>query len=179
MGIKIKHFLKIFLIIGIGFVIISTLENLIFRDIAFTYTSVLFKGLFLGLFMGLFITLYHFHALKHLGITNITEEDLKPNQYRFIPSNISITEIVERLKAHGKDFIFLNNHENVIHLKKKISLKSWGDNITIRSTTKDSIRGYEISSKPKLFQYLDSGSGVSNILTLQKLITDASKTEIS
>lgn len=179
MSIKLKYFLKLFLISGLGFSIISTLGDAFFRDELFSFSSFIFKGLFFGLFMALFFTSYHFYELKHLGISNITDEDLKPKQSRFVPSELSIDNIKENIKSLAPEFNLIQSNEQSILLKRNISLKSWGENIIIESSSQGNDQGYMISSKPIYFQLVDSGSGLANVLKIQKIISINSKASLS
>lgn len=175
MSLKLTYFLKLFIASGLSFAILGSVMEFMFTDVLFSLPKALFKGLFFGLFMALFLTPYHFYELKHLGITNVTQADLKPKQVRYIPSSLSFTAVIDLIKSHAFNFTFLRNDDNTIYLKKKLSSKSWGEDITIQISD----QGYVVTSKPKFFQWADMGSGIANVIALQKIITDASPTKSS
>ena len=167
-----KHFIKIFLQTGITFGIIMTLFDF-YNGREIKIWKVLFNVLFFGFWMASFFTYFTKRTHKKKGITKLTNEILSVNQLTEIISDLSIKELIEKLK---NDTIFkamnMKEIDNGIIIKSGISLKSWGEKIQITETKNDKEkRTLIISSKPKLKTTLvDFGQNKENIDRVVKLI---------
>jgi hypothetical protein len=120
--------------------------------------------------MGVFVVSYHFWELHQLGITAITKEHLKPFQTNFCTTDITITEVFIMLNIRFPELKLIQSTPHSLVYKKGISLKSWGEKVSVILTNKNGENGYEISSKPTLLQLADHGSGLSNVLRINQLI---------
>ncbi len=156
--------------LGLGHTVMTGFSAFIFNDSSFSIQAFIFKSMFFCLTMGLFITNYHFWALHQLGIQVVTKTHLKPFQTYFCTSNLAISEVISKLNMLFPELKLIKSTPQSVAYHKGISLKSWGEKVSIIFTNNNGKNGYIITSKPTLFQLSDNGSGLSNVLIINQLI---------
>jgi len=144
-----------------------------FRDEEFNLFKVLFNFLFFGLFMALNFTYLHKRGLRKRGISEITDDNLNVNQLSEIISDLSINDLIDKLK-NDNNFKRMNikKADNGIIIDSGIKLTSWGEKIQITECKNENEkRILKISSKPKLKTTLvDYGQNKENIDRITELI---------
>jgi len=144
-----------------------------FRDEEFNLFKVLFNFLFFGLFMALIFTYLHKRGLRKRGISEITDDNLNVNQLSEIISDLSINDLIDKLK-NDNNFKRMNikKADNGIIIDSGIKLTSWGEKIQITECKNENEkRILKISSKPKLKTTLvDYGQNKENIDRITELI---------
>ncbi len=165
-------FLKTFLLLGLGFTVVMGLIDLIFDGSISLWESV-YRLVFFGTIMTLALGLSHIYALKRLGVTSFTAENLAVKQTRVVLSTLGLQDILSRLKTNP-DFNKMEVIEegNRLLLSSKISWMGWGEKISIQPLqVLGSGTEYEITSQPKLGTTLvDSGKNMQNVMEVEKLM---------
>jgi hypothetical protein len=123
--------------------------------------------------MALFLTYLHKRELRKRGILEFTDENLNVNQQTEIISDLSINDLIDKLK-NDSNFKKMNveKTDNGFILKSGIKLTSWGEKIEItESKNENDKRILIISSKPRLITtVVDYGQNKENIDKINKLI---------
>ncbi len=166
-----KLYLKTFLVMGILFALSTTIND-VTTGHPFNFQKFLFLGILFGGFMSLILVTMHKNGLKAIGITEPTEEELKPNQQAEFISKMSKSDFIKRLsqdKVYSK--MKLSEKDAVINLKSGYTWKSFGESITVKISdlTTDTFK-YQVQSKPKLpTTLIDYGKNLENILRIKEL----------
>lgn len=160
-----KYALKLFIIMTIGMFLISVFDDYLFED-EIKISGILFKSLFFGLFMSITITLAQVYGVKAMGLTEITDDNLKAYSERAIESSLLPQQIIHKLQA-SKDFKIISstNDKNSIELKSGLSFESWGEKIEIETIkNENNVFTYLIKSKPIIeYTLADYGKNKENV----------------
>ena len=171
-----KLYLKTFLVMGNLFALSTTITD-VSTGHPFSIQKFLFLGLIFGGSMSLILVTIHKNSLKAIGITEPTEEELKPTQQAEFISETSKSDFIKRLsqdKIYSK--MKLSKKDAVINLKSGYTWKSFGEAITIRinESATDTFK-YQVESKPKLpMTLIDYGKNLENILRIKELANTTS-----
>jgi hypothetical protein len=124
-----------------------------------------------GLLMSVFFSVMQKRRLKKAGYPKLTDNLLKVKQAKSIETNFTQKEVIDILKDSNKfKKSKIKNLTNSIIIKKKISLFSWGEIITISfdETGNNKIR---IESKPSIpTTLIDYGVNIDNVDKVIKII---------
>ena len=158
---------------GIPFALLMTLMD-VFLGEEFSVFKFIFHTVFFGGTMAMFAMYMQKGRLKKMGVTDFTTENLAVNQSRVIQSNISIKELIDRLKSDeffGK--MKLKENRNVIQLRSKASWRSWGEKIRIIIISEESgLIKYDVFSEPVIgITLVDYGKNLENVERLERLMT--------
>jgi len=164
--------LKTFLLTGFGFALFMGLIDLIFDGSAdpgkFLYRLIAFGGLMSILFVAM-----QFYGVKLLGLKSFTTENLGVKQKRIVLSNLSMQDILRKIKTDpGLKKMKATEEVNSILLSSNISWMSWGEKISIQPLHSSGTKTeYEIISRPKLSTtIMDGGKNLENVMRVEKLI---------
>jgi hypothetical protein len=164
--------LKMFLFMGLGFALFTGLIDLIF-DGRVDLGESIYRLFFFGTIMTIVMGLSHIYALKRLGITTFTTENLAVKQRRIVRSNLNIQDILSMLKANP-DLKKMKATEdgNRITLDSTMTWMGWGEKITIQPLQASGTETeYEITSRPKLATTIvDSGKNMQNVIWVEKMM---------
>ena len=141
-----KYALRLFLIMTISMFILNTILAYLWDDeikiIPFVIKSILF-----GVFMSIITTKMHEHGLHKAGISEFTDENLKPYAEHEIKTSITPEDIVGKLKTNAK-YNDIRTKGNNIYCKSPMSMYSFGEKIEINTIKEDDqIYTYHIRSK--------------------------------
>ncbi len=169
-----KLYLKVFLITGFNFGLLTVIMDLILGN-KLSIWGFLSAALFFGVFMSLILVSISISRLKKMGLKDFSDEDLAMKQKREIVSALNIPEIVERLKKDEKTGkMKLQMLENGIQLSSGVSWESWGEIINIiQIPIEENKYKYQIISKPKLSTtIIDYGKDFENVNRIKKILED-------
>ena len=165
-----RIYLKLFLIYGLTFGLLMTLWDYLDEG-----EIDIIKLLFMTVFFGGFMSWTTIKSLKKTkikanGKNELTEEDFKATQVKYIPKIITLDSAFERLKKYDiENSWHLKINNSRIEGKTKISWISWGEKILI-SFLNDKI---EIMSKPRLkTQMIDTGKNRQNIELISHILNE-------
>ena len=164
--------LKTFLILGLGFASFMGLIDLIF-DGSTDPGKFLFRLIAFGGPMSILYVVSQFYGIKRLGQNSFTKETLGVRQKRTVLSNLTIQDILTRIKtAPGLKEMAIREENNRILLSSPISWMSWGEKITIQPLhSTGTSTEYEIISRPKISTtIMDGGKNLENVLLVEKLL---------
>ncbi len=141
-----KYALRLFLIMTISMFILNTTLAYLWDDeikiIPFVVKSVLF-----GITMSFIITKMHEHGLREAGISEVTDENLKPYAEHEIKTSITPEDIVGKLKTNA-EYNDIRTTGTNIYCKSPMSMYSFGEKIEINTIKENNqIYTYHIISK--------------------------------
>lgn len=167
-----KLYLKIFLTTGIPYGFMMLGSDLISGK-GFNLWRFLFLTFFFGISMSLILVFFHKKKLKEIGVKEYTNNDIRIFQIKSIKSEINKKELICNLKNSPLlKKMKIEDTENEIVLKTRMSFKSWGEiiKITLKSSN-DSFFEYEVSSRPKLkLTLIDYGKNRHNISLIENIL---------
>jgi len=165
-----RFYLKLFLIYGLTFGLLMTLWDYLDEG-KVDIIKLIFMTVFFGGFMS-WTTIKNLKKtkIKANGKTELTEEDFKATQVKYIPKILTLDSAFERLNKYDKSNSWrLKINNSRIEGKTKASWISWGEKIVI-SFLNDKI---EIISKPRLkTQMIDTGKNSQNIELISHILNE-------
>ncbi len=158
-----KYSLKLFVIMSLGMFLATLIGDYIFGD-EIKLSAILFKSFTFGLFMTIFFTIAQRYGIKEAGVTNITDENLKPQYECEIVTSLSTDQITSKLNT-THEFKDVVNKGNKIQLRARWSLQSWGEKISIETIkNENNLYTYLIKSKPIVWTTIaDYGKNRKNV----------------
>lgn len=167
-----KLYLKIFLFSGITYGLIMTATNLAIGETYGFWEFLVFSSI-TGVLMSLALVSLHTYKLKKDGVQKLTKENIDVYQTRSLKSELSKTEIFQKLKTDpiiGR--MNMTEIENGILLNTGWTWQSWGEEIKILlKSSKENNFEYLLSSSPKLKTTLvDYGKNLKNINQIEYTI---------
>jgi len=167
-----KLYLKTFLFTGVPYGLIILGFDIADGD-GFRLWKFLFMTFFFGIIMSLILVSFHKRRLKENGIHEITDENLGVSQTKNFRTELSKSELIEKLKNDPLSRkMKLLEVENGILLKTTMSWKSWGEKIEIilKSVQKPEFE-YQVTSSSRFkITLIDYGKNLENINRIQNLI---------
>lgn|SRR5690554_3880608 len=167
-----KLYLKTFLLTGIPYGLIMLGFDLADGN-GFRLWKFIFLTLFFGVTMSLILVSFHRYRLKKSGVQEISDQNLGVSQKKDIKSELSKSELIEKLKTDpiiGK--MKMTETENGILLNTGMTWKSWGEEIKIiQKANEECGFDYRIISRPKLITTLvDYGKNLENVNRIENVI---------
>jgi hypothetical protein len=165
-----RFYLKLFLIYGLTFGLLMTLWDYVDEG-EIDIIKLIFMTVFFGGFMS-WTTIKNLKKtkIKANGKIELTEEDFKATQKKYIPKILTLDSAFERLKKYDvKNSWHLKINNSRIEGKTKASWISWGEKIII-SFLNDKI---EIKSKPRVkIQMIDTGNNRQNVEQISLILNE-------
>jgi len=167
-----KQYLRVFLFTGITYGTVMYIVDAFSGD-AGGVGKYMFLACFFGGLMSLGLVTYQRYRLKKDGIEDISEDNLKVTQSRAIESKLSIDDIVSRLQND-----VMTSNMNIIKtdfglkLKTGMTMRSWGEVITISTNSEDGRNGYIIKSASKMKStMIDYGKNLKNVKDIIRILS--------
>lgn len=136
------------------------------------WNKILFYVLTFGTCMGLFFTITQVNGARKAVNRALNREDLNTIQETTVHSELSPSQLQDKIndaKLFGKRQLV--NREGKLRLDTSMSLKSWGEHISISWTPAGKGYEYTIKSKPILVTTIsDWGVGLKNVSRILEVI---------
>lgn len=167
-----RFYMKIFLLYTISYLILTLLLETFYGD-PINWMKISIMALCFGLFITIWMAFLHHSEIKKLGVSNITVNTLSPKQEARLQSPLSLEEVTHQLKEDrffGK--MSMNVENNLIHLRTGLSMRSYGDKMSIQLLSKEDEHFiYKITSRPQFFgQLIDCGRNLELVYRVKQIM---------
>ena len=167
-----KQYVKMFLLFGIIYGCISWIMDFLVGD-STVIPVYLFSSVFFGAAMSLTLVTYQRYRLKKDGVEDLNDSNLKVNQSKKIILELSIDEIMSKLKTDSElAKMGIKKTDDEIVIKTGITWRSWGEVIRIIRNQNSNGSEYTVQSSSKVKATLiDYGKNLHNVERICKLIS--------
>jgi hypothetical protein len=171
MSVTTKMYIRTFILSALFFgIMMSVFEHIESGEVR--WVKQVISAILFGLFMSFWSTLSAKRTMKLKGIDNPKEDDFKVVQTASIDSSLGAKQVLDLINTDvdTKAWKVKLDDENNIKGRTDLSWKSWGEKICLKFQNGT----IKIESKPLIPTTLvDGGKNLSNVLTLKRIIVNA------